>query len=135
MIISVAHSKSVPFPQEGFQKWDVITPTDSNHYGKLYTITDYRCDTYDNGNVKYYYTLSPHIGFGTIYVSSLEGYEKLYSKRRDIILNIRKDLKIKMDDLLEYKENIDKNLGIDDTLLIEGINKIEEFYKMLEYLR
>ena len=40
-------SHSVPFPKEGFQKYDVVTPTDRKEYGTKYVVTDYIEVTHD----------------------------------------------------------------------------------------
>lgn len=51
MQVYSAHIKSVHFPKEGFQKWDVITPKDNDNYGQQYIITDYQRFEYDNGKI------------------------------------------------------------------------------------
>lgn len=135
MYISSAKSKSVPFPKSGFQKWDVITPKNSENYGKQYTVVDYRRYEFDTGKIEYYYHLISNSGFGGIYERSLDEYEKLYSKRREVALRLHNSLKRRIESLLEIKNDIEKSLDIDTSLLNEGIERIKAFLNILEYKR
>lgn len=135
MQIYSAKTKSVPFPKEGFQKWDIITPKDFEYYGEIkYIVTDYERWEYDTGEVKYYYHIESSI-FGCKYETDLNGYEKLYSKRKEIALKIRNNLKIDIKSLLENKKDVYESLGIDTTMLTEGIERIEAFLKVLEHTK
>ena len=135
MQIYSAKSKSVPFPKSDFQKWDVITPKNSENYGKQYTVVDYRHYEFDTGKIEYYYHLISDSGFGEIYERNLDEYEKLYSKKREIALRLQNDLKNKIKSLLEIEENIQKSLDIDINVFNESIEKIKEFIKILEQIR
>lgn len=133
MHIGSAKTKSVPFPKEGFQKWDVITPKDSEYYGEKFVVVDYRRWNFDTGEVKYYYHLETL--FGCKYETDLNGYEKLYSKRRDIALDMWKCIKRDIKPLLDREKYIQEALNIDTGLLTEGIEKIKAFIEVLEHTR
>ena len=135
MQVYSAKSKSVPFPKSGFQKWDVITPKNSENYGKQYTVVDYRHYEFNTGKIEYYYHLISDSGFGGIYERNLDEYEKLYSRKREVALGLQNNLKNKIKSLLEIKEDIQKNLDIDINVFNEGIEKIKEFIKILEQIR
>lgn len=126
-----AKHKSVPFPNDNFQKWDVVTPKDPDRYDVHYTIIDYRFYEFSNGTTGYYYVLENYCGEET-WIADLSNYEKLYSKRKEIIFHLHNLLKSRLSCILDIKEDIVKNLNIDANLLVEGIEKIETFCKVLE---
>lgn len=130
MRVYSAKSKSVPFPKSGFQKWDVITPKDPENYGKQYVVIDYARYEYSIGGIDYYYTLeSLH---GRIYEQNLDKYEKLYSKKREVALNIHRNFEYDIKSLLKARDNIQERLDVDTSLLDEGIERIKAFLKILE---
>lgn len=135
MQITSAHTESVPFPKEGFQKWDVITPKNPEKYGDKYIVTDYRRWEHSNGKIEYYYHLNSYFGFGEICERNLDEYEKLYSQKREIAFRISNNIKDDIKHLLEIKNRISESLNIDTNLFTEGIERIEEFIRNLENVR
>ncbi len=127
--------KSIPFPNDNFQKWDVVTPKDPNRYGAHYTIIDYRFYEFSNGTTGYYYILETDLYCEEIWVADLRDYEKLYSKRKEIALNLCGKLKTRLKYISDVKKDINKTLDIDTNLLSEGIEKIETFCKILEHIK
>lgn len=131
-----AKIESLPFPSNGFQKYDVITPNDTKHYGLQYLVRDYQKVTYSNNQIEYKYYISCINGidvFHNNYYESLNGFTKLYSKKREVILNIRQRVLNELELLEKSLEIIEKeHLGINTMLLSEAISQTKEFCRKLE---
>ena len=129
--------ESIPFPKEGFQKYDIITPKDPEKYGKEYEVIGYKkeVDT-ETAKVEYTYVLyrKPPYG-GEEYYKSLDGFVKLYSRKRIYAIRVWKEYVQLLEEMKKKPNELDISLGIDTTYLTEAILDLEKFCKYLERLQ
>lgn len=129
--------ESVPFPKEGFQKYDIITPKDPEKYGKEYEVIDYKkeVDT-ETAKVEYTYVLYRRFPCGGEEChKSLDGFVKLYSGKRIYAIRVWKEYVELLEKMKKKLNKLDMSLGIDTTYLTEAILDLEKFTKYLEELQ
>lgn len=129
--------ESIPFPKEGFQKYDIITPKDPEEYGKEYEVIDYKKGVnIETAKVEYIYVLYKKSSCGgKEYYKSLDGFVKLYSRKRMYTIRVWKEYVQLLEEMKKRPNELDISLGIDTTYLTEAILDLEKFCKYLERLQ
>lgn len=129
-MISVIDLERLPFPKDGPQMYDVMTPIDLNEYGKEITLMSYRkCIPRDGSSIYYEY-----VGEGGISIPTnlMPNYTKLYSKRNQKLADIKRLLEYDRIQL-EQKINNCKYLFSELGITSHFTNNIIDAFKTLDH--
>ena len=129
--------ESIPFPENGFQKYDIITPKDPERYGKEYEVIDYVKEIDEQtSKIEYVYVLCGKFPCTSReYHKSLDSFIKLYSRKRVYTIKIWKGYVELSEEMKKGLERLDPAFKIDTTYLTEAILSLEKFCKYLENLQ
>lgn len=132
MVIYEEKVKHLPFPKNGPQKYDVITPKDLEKYGNEYLVIDYYQCIPELSTKPPYNAYELHLMNGyhetMVNENKISEYTKLYSVKNKILLNITRDFDY-------YKKELEKaiindkynELKIDYSYIKQAIELIETF--------
>ena len=131
-------SHSVPFPKEGFQKYDVVTPTDRKEYGTKYVVTDYIEVTHDPTKPcpYYQYEIREYSFVGYKHYknpSDLNNkYQFVYSEKNFHIINDLNHLEEEVDLLIKKINSLDREYKLNTKHIINSLEQIKLQIKHLE---
>lgn len=131
-------TRDIPFPKDGFQKYDVVTPIDKKEYGKKFMLIGFVEVTKDptRNCPYYYYELVDVTLFGQNKAVSpqdlLAKYKFVYSEKSFRISNDLENLSEKVDELIEEVNSLDKEYKLNTTHIINSLEQIKSQIKHLE---
>ena len=128
----------IPFPKDGFQKFDVITPIDKEDYGRKFMLIGFVETTKDptRNCPYYYYELEETSLYGrtrNVNPQDLrDKYKFVYSEKSFKISNDLENLGEKVDKLIKEVNSLDKEYKLNTTHIINSLEQIKLQIKHLE---
>lgn len=129
--------ESVPFPKEGFQKYDVVIPVDKRICEFQFIVTDYKKCTKDpTRDCPYYMYELVGDGFMDTKIVSPEDlstkYKFLYSRRSICITKDLLYLEEKTDELIEEVKSLDQEYKFNTKYILDTLEQVKLQIKHLE---
>lgn len=128
----------IPFPKDGFQKFDVITPIDKKEYGRKLMLMGYVEVTKDpTRNCPYYYYELVDISMYGIDKNVTpqdlrDKYKFVYSEKSFRISNDLENLGEQVDKLIKAVNSLDREYKFNTTHIINSLEQIKLQIKHLE---